>query len=195
MIHKNDDTNNYSNEFTYLFNGKSIDGWRMAGPGKFVFIEYDKSLQSEGGMGLLWYTKKKYKDFVLKIDWKVSRTNDNSGIFIRFSNPDNDPWIAVNTGYEIQIDDMAMPDGNPLHKTGAIYNFAAPSNAAASKPVGQWNTFEIEVTGQKYSITLNGEKAIPEFTGNRNTRYIGIQNHDADSHVSFKNIMIKEKKV
>ncbi|MFL6423823.1 MAG: DUF1080 domain-containing protein [Nitrososphaeraceae archaeon] len=111
MINKNDDTNNYSNEFTYLFNGKSIDGWRMAGPGKFVFIEYDKSLQSEGGMGLLWYTKKKYKDFVLRIDWKVSRTNDNSGIFIRFSNPDNDPWIAVNTGYEIQIDDMAMPDG------------------------------------------------------------------------------------
>jgi hypothetical protein len=149
MINKNDDTNNYSNEFTYLFNGKSIDGWRMACPGKFVFIEYDKSLQSEGGMGLLWYTKKKYKDFVLRIDWKVSRTNDNSGIFIRFSNPDNDPWIAVNTGYEIQIDDLAMPDGNPLHKTGAIYNFAAPSNANASKPVGQWNTFEIEATGQK----------------------------------------------
>jgi hypothetical protein len=188
--------NSDSNEFTYLFDGQSIDGWCMAGPGKFVLVEYDKSLQSEGGMGLLWYTKKKYKDFVLKIDWKVSRTNDNSGIFIRFSNPDNDPWIAVNTGYEIQIDDLAMPDGNPLHKTGAIYNFAAPSNANASKPVGQWNTFEIEATGQKYSITLNGEKAIAEFTGNRNTEgYIGMQNHDAYSHVSFKNIMIKEKKV
>jgi Domain of Unknown Function (DUF1080) len=184
--------NSDSNEFTYLFDGQSIDGWCMAGPGKFVLVEYGKSLQSEGGMGLLWYTKKKYKDFVLRIDWKVSRTNDNSGIFIRFSNPDNDPWIAVNTGYEIQIDDMAMPDGNPLHKTGAIYNFAAPSNANASKPVGQWNTFEIEATGQKYSITLNGEKAIAEFTGNRNTGgYIGMQNHDAYSHVSFKNIMIK----
>jgi hypothetical protein len=192
MINKNDDTNNYSNEFTYLFNGKSIDGWRMAGPGKFVFIEYDKSLQSEGGMGLLWYTKKKYKDFVLKIDWKVSRTNDNSGIFIRFSNPDNDPWIAVNTGYEIKIDDMAMPDGNPLHKTGAIYNFAAPSNPQ-SKLINEWNTFEIEATSQKYSIILNGEKVIPEFTGNRLIEgYIGIQNHDADSHVSFKNIRIKE---
>ncbi|MFL6315147.1 MAG: DUF1080 domain-containing protein [Nitrososphaeraceae archaeon] len=192
MINKNDDTNNYSNEFTYLFNGKSIDGWRMAGPGKFVFIEYDKSLQSEGGMGLLWYTKKKYKDFVLRIDWKVSRTNDNSGIFIRFSNPDNDPWIAVNTGYEIQIDDLAMPDGNPLHKTGAIYNFAAPSNPQ-SKLVSEWNTFEIEATSQKYSIILNGEKVIPEFTGNRLIEgYIGIQNHDADSHVSFKNIRIKE---
>ena len=34
-------------------------------------VEYDKLLQSEGGMGLLWYIKKKYKDFVLKVDWKV----------------------------------------------------------------------------------------------------------------------------
>jgi Domain of Unknown Function (DUF1080) len=184
-----------SNEFTYIFDGQSIDGWRMAGPGKFVLVEYDKSLQSQGGMGLLWYTKKKFKDFVLKVDWKISRRNDNSGVFIRFSYPDNDPLIAVNTGYEIQIDDMAMPDGNPLHKTGAIYNFAAPSQAA-SKPVGQWNTFEIEAIGQKYSVTLNGKKVIPEFTGNRLTEgYIGIQNHDIDSHVSFKNIMTKEKKV
>jgi hypothetical protein len=188
----NNNENNEDNEFTYLFNGQSIDGWRMAGPGKFVFIEYDKSLQSEGGMGLLLYTEKKYKDFVLKVDWKVNRRNDNSGVFIRFSDPDDDPWIAVNTGYEIQIDDLAMPDGNLVHKTGAIYNFAAPSNPG-SKPVGEWNTFEIEATNQKYSVILNGEKVIPEFTGNRLTEgYIGIQNHDADSHVSFKNIRIKE---
>jgi hypothetical protein len=197
MSDNNHDNNNNNNddidEFTHLFNGCSIDGWRMAGPGKFVLVEYDKSLQSEGGMGLLWYAKKKYKDFVLMVDWKVSRRNDNSGVFIRFSNPDNDPLIAVNTGYEIQIDDMAMPDGNPLHKTGAIYNFAAPSNTASSKPLGQWNTFEIEATGQRYSVTLNDEKVIPEFTGNRLIEgYIGIQNHDADSHVSFKNLRIKE---
>jgi hypothetical protein len=192
MSNNNGDSNN---EFTYLFDGQSMDGWRMAGPGRFVLVEYDKSLRSEGGMGLLWYTKKKYKDFILKIDWKASSINDNSGVFVRFSNPGNGPWIAVNTGYEIQIDDMAKPVGNPLHKTGAIYNFAAPSNTeAASKPVGQWNTFEIDVTGQKYSVRLNGEIIIPEFTGNRNTEgYIGIQNHDANSHVSFKNIRIKEK--
>jgi hypothetical protein len=194
MSNNNDDS---SNEFSPLFDGQSIDGWRMAGPGKFVLVKYDKSLQSEGGMGLLWYTKKKYKDFVLKIDWKVNRRNDNSGVFVRFSDPDDDPIIAVNTGYEIQIDDMAMPDGNPLHKTGAIYNFAAALNAqgASTTPIGHWNTFEIEVTGQKYSVKLNDVKVIPEFTGNRNTEgYIGIQNHDADSHVSFKNIRIREKR-
>jgi Domain of Unknown Function (DUF1080) len=59
-------------EFTYLFDGQSTDGWRMAGPGKFVLVGYDRSLQSQGGMGLLWYTKKKYKDFVLKVDWKLA---------------------------------------------------------------------------------------------------------------------------
>jgi hypothetical protein len=50
---------NDDNEFTYLFDGQSVDGWCMVGPGKFVFLEYDKSLQSEGGMGLLWYAKKR----------------------------------------------------------------------------------------------------------------------------------------
>ena len=49
--------NNDDNEFIYRFNGQSMDGWRMACPGKFVFIEYDKSLQSEGGMGLLTLAK------------------------------------------------------------------------------------------------------------------------------------------
>jgi cytochrome c len=143
--------NNDGNEFTCLFDGQTIDGWCMAGPGKFVVVVSEKLLQSQGGMGLLWYTKRKYKDFVLKIDWKASHRNDNSGVFIRFSNPDNDPLVAVNTGYEIQIDDMAMPDGDPLHKTGAIYNFAAPLNLR-SRRVGEWNTFEIEATGQNIAL-------------------------------------------
>jgi hypothetical protein len=55
------------------------------------------------------------------------------------------------------------------------------------------NTFEIEATNQRYGAILNGKKIIPEFIGNRLTEgYIGIQNHDADSNVSFKNIRIKE---
>ena len=122
------------------------------------------TLQSKGGVGLLWYTKKKYKDFILKIDWKANNKSDNSGIFVRFPYPDNDPMVAVNKGYEIQIDDLAQPDSNPIHKTGAMYNFAAPSNnkkvqlQSPSKPVDEWNTFEIEKINQKYSVILNGKK-------------------------------------
>jgi 3-keto-disaccharide hydrolase len=178
--------------FVNLFNGIDQEGWRMAGPGRFRVIEHERALESAGGMGLLWYTKKMFGDFILKIDWKVKRKNDNSGVFIRFSDPDNDPWIAVKTGYEIQIDDLALPEWKGEHKTGAIYDIVPPSTLA-SKQVGEWNTFEIHALGQNYTVILNEITVIPKFSGTRLRRgYIGIQNHDSESNVSFRNIMIND---
>ena len=58
--------------------------------------------------------KRSARILLLKVDWNASRVNNNSGIVVRFSNPDNDPLIAVNTGYEIQIDDMAMSSSSHL---------------------------------------------------------------------------------
>jgi 3-keto-disaccharide hydrolase len=94
--------------FVNLFNGLDLQGWSMAGRGKFRVIEQERALESEDGMGLLWYTNRMYGDFILKIDWRVKRRSDNSGVFIRFSDPGVDPWNAVKTGYEIQIDDLAL---------------------------------------------------------------------------------------
>lgn len=127
------------------------------------------------------------------MDWKVTRHDDNSGVFIRFPNPGNDPWVAVNQGYEIQIDDHGRDDtgqpGNPLALTGAVYSFAPPRRVA-SRLVGVWNTFEIRVDGQNYVVSLNGE-TITVFTGNRALQgHIGIQNHTGA--VFFRNIRIKE---
>ncbi len=41
-----------------LFNGKDLEGWKHVGPGSFQ-IE-DGLLKTEGGMGLLWYTREKF---------------------------------------------------------------------------------------------------------------------------------------
>ena len=71
--------------FVNLFNGVDLQGWSMAGRGKFWVIEQERALESEDGMGLLWYSNRMYRDFILKIDWKVKRRSDNSGVFIRFS--------------------------------------------------------------------------------------------------------------
>jgi hypothetical protein len=174
--------------FTSIFDGKTLDGWKMAGDGRFVIIESDAALESEGGMGLLWYSEKIYKNFMLKLEWKVSDEGDNSGVFVRFPDPDDSPSIAVREGYEIQIDDKAS---DPIHQTGAIYDFAAPSKVV-SKPPGQWNTMEIQTQDQSYIVIINGQK-VTEFTGSRLTEgYIGLQAHDDKSKVSFRNIMIKE---
>ena len=94
ITHENND-----NDFVKLFDG-TMNGWKMAGEGKFhIVLEEEKEalLQTEGGIGLLWYCKKKFKDFILKLEWKVTSTGDNSGIFVRFDDPRGDPWIAVDT--------------------------------------------------------------------------------------------------
>ena len=72
-------------------------------------------------------------------------------IGLEFPDPDNDPMIAIDNGYEIQIDDLATPDGDPIYQTGSIYGFAAPRQIA-SKEVGQWNTFEIKVIYESYLL-------------------------------------------
>jgi hypothetical protein len=105
-----------------------------------------------------------------------------------FPDPGNDPKIAVKSGYEIQIDDGA---GNPLHKTGAIYDFSAPAKFVSNHP-GEWNNMKIEVVNQSYTVFINGERVI-DFVGDRQfSGYIGLQSHDDRSTVFFRNIQIKE---
>ena len=79
-----------------LFDGHTLDGWRMAGPGSFELV--GDVLECRGGMGLLWYSAQAFTDFVVDIDWQVVRVEDNSGVFVRFPDPADDPWVAVNEG-------------------------------------------------------------------------------------------------
>ena len=175
--------------FETILDGTSLHDWKMCGEGTFVLGH--KMIISEGGMGLLWYTKRKFLNFILKVDWKTTTKGDNSGVFVRFADPDDDPWIAVDTGYEIQIYDAEPTYGNAMHRTGAIYDFAPPTIFASKEP-GQWNTFEIHALGQSYAVILNNRR-VTEFTGNRQLEgYIGLQNHDAKSRVSFGKVAIKE---
>ncbi|HSF25246.1 MAG TPA: DUF1080 domain-containing protein [Blastocatellia bacterium] len=172
-----------------LFNGKDMTGWRMAGKGNFT-VE-DGALVTHGGMGMLWYEGRKFRNFTLQVEWKANHKCNNSGVFVRFPDKSDDPWYAVNNGYEIQIDDCA--EKGLMFQTGSIYSFH-PATKVASRPAGEWNVFEITVVGQRYTVKLNGEK-VNEFEGERATEgYIGLQNHDLISRVSFRRVRVKEIK-
>jgi hypothetical protein len=186
--------------FRTLGNG-GLRGWQMAGTGAFMELG-GNIIESIGGIGLLWYTAEEFDDFVLRIDWRASDITDNSGVFLRFpvlgsADPANDWKLAITQGYEIQIDDRGVnPDTNTLgdaaHQTGAVYALA-PATQLASRPVGEWNTFEIEARGHQISVTLNGV-AVSQYTGD-GTRplrgHIGLQNHHSGSRVQFRNVRIK----
>ncbi|MCY3595114.1 MAG: DUF1080 domain-containing protein, partial [Bacteroidetes bacterium] len=132
-----------------LFDGSTLEGWYQAGPGEFT-LEADGSMLSRGGMGLFYYKDKSFRDFELELEWMANKYTANSGVFVRFPETD-DPWVAVNEGYEIQIDDSRDPD----HKTGSIFAISKPFRSNPH-PVGEWNDFRIRVTGQRYEVWHNG---------------------------------------
>lgn len=47
--------------FVKLFDGKTLDGWKMAGKGNLLIIENEKALLTNGGMGYYGITKRNSK--------------------------------------------------------------------------------------------------------------------------------------
>ncbi|MFF7551129.1 ThuA domain-containing protein [Streptomyces canus] len=187
------------NGYRPLFDGtaESLGAWKQAGPGSFTRSD-DGTLTSSGGMGMLWYagSGQGFGSYSLKLDWKMASASgdDNSGVFVGFP-PSDDPWSAVDNGYEIQIDATDVPEKT----TGSVYGFRSADlkkRDRALNPPGEWNTYEIRVEGERLRVWLNGVK-INDFTNTDPARslrdgHVGIQNHGADDQVSFRDIRIKE---
>jgi choline dehydrogenase-like flavoprotein len=171
-----------------LFDGVSLNNWTQAGSGNFVVD--NGTLRTQGGLGLLWYSAAQFRNFELQVEWKTTNAGDNSGIFVRFPDPNGDPFNAVDEGYEVQIDALGDPDGADIHKTGAIYGIQPPL-VFPQFPPGQWNAYVIRVVNQTYNVALNGQAVITDFIGNRSTRgFIGLQNHLPKDIVFFRNIVV-----
>ncbi|NJQ03963.1 ThuA domain-containing protein [Streptomyces zingiberis] len=178
--------------YTPLYDGAAagLGDWRQAGPGSFT--EDEGTLTSSGGMGLLWYGKP-FQSYSLKLDWRMAG-DDNSGVFVGFP-ASEDPWSAVERGYEIQIDATDAAD----RTTGAIYGVQSADIEArdrALNPPGEWNTYEIRVEGERLQVLLNGV-LVNDFV-NRDPRrslrngHIGLQNHGDEDEVSFRNIRVQK---
>ncbi|OGD14166.1 MAG: hypothetical protein A2V76_07585 [Candidatus Aminicenantes bacterium RBG_16_63_14] len=172
--------------------GYEKHGWNHYGPGYFECDPKSGVLKGQGGMGLLWYTKK-VRDFVLECEFKCSTETTNSGIFLRVpSVPASDDYIYHSI--EIQIDDKSTG----IHHTGAAYDIEAP-DFLASLPAGEWNHFRIEFKGSHLKIELNG-KLVLNWEARPGGKvkdiapegYIGLQNHDSQSPPFFRNVYLKE---
>jgi PKD repeat protein len=181
--------------FTHIWNGKSLDGWRQAGPGTFALVNDGAEgcrLETHGGLGLLWYELAQYDDFVLRLQFKTEDDTDNSGVFVRFPNPGANANLPITQGHEIQIREGAAGDGED-QKTGSIYNINR-EDARNANPAGEWNDYEIKFLDGTYTITLNGEVVntyTPTGAEIRNAGHIGLQNHGDADKVSFRNIRVQ----
>lgn len=214
-----------ANGWKLLWDGKTTDGWRGAAsatfPQKGWTIENGTLIPNKGsnkGGGDI-VTTKKYKDFILEADFRITK-GANSGIkyFIQ-----SEPGKGNTVGFEYQVlDDANHPDAkagiNGNRTLASLYDLVKADSKVfdPAQPVkrvngiGQWNRARIVVKGNKVTHYLNGVKVLeitkgsPEFKeaiakskfnkaagfGEFQDGYILLQDHGDE--VAFRNIKIKE---
>ena len=216
--------------FVCLFNGKDLTGWVVPKGDnghwtvKRGVIDYDAQSEAKGDKNL--WTEKEYHDFTLKIDWKIKKTTglyampivlpdgshqkDENGKDIKIERPNADSGIYVRGSSRSQINIWCWPIGS-----GEVYGYrmnqkmppevraGVTPKVRADKPVGEWNTFEITMRGDRLTVVLNDITVIEnaQLPGVPEKGKIALQHHGgmrngeyspASSLVQFRNISIKE---
>lgn len=191
-----------------LFDGSDLAHWRSyqrpSVNSQWVVQDGAIVLTGKGGGDLI--SRKQYRDFDLKLDWKISEAG-NSGIFI-LADESAKP-IFINAP-EIQLlDNEKHPDNKKdNHLSGSLYDMIA-SPPLSHKTAGEWNQLRIHLFNNKLRVWQNNiltvditigdpnwqqRLSLSKFSGwsgfGKNERgHIGFQDHG--DPVSFKNIRIK----
>ncbi len=211
--------------FALLFDGADFGRWRMSTirnqprrdhPGTFYVVDGAFELEPGTDLGMLWCDQPIAGDFTLKLEWRLRRGDENSGVFVGFPDPtrlgyDNTHYVAVHRGFEVQIDNLARDEGDPIHLTGAVYGISAPRDPGRLplRPTGEWNQFVIEYAGtatnhRQIRVWLNpdvspnpitacdfavGQDAAQPQRGVATPTFIGVQTHSG--RVAFRNVQLK----
>jgi hypothetical protein len=125
-----------------LFDGKSVDAFRGQNPTQPLNWSVEDGVLTNGEHANNLVSKEKFKDFKLNAEYKVGPST-NSGIYLRGR-------------YELQVlDDYGKAPFERSHMS--IYGWKAPA-ANTSKPVGEWQTVEAIVVGNRVTVTHNGQR-------------------------------------
>lgn len=151
-----------------LFNGSDLSNWNFVvadgnTPAEDVFSVQDGVILIQGNPFGYMYTKKKYADFTLEVEWAWVDKPSNSGIFLMIS----DPKTPFPNGIECQLHagdagDFILLEGADLaeYKQPAgeerpkfpVVKKRADSN---EKPVGEWNRAKIDVKNGVIKVYIN----------------------------------------
>ena len=190
-----------------LFDGHSTDGWR----GYMMETIPDGWQVLDGeltrvGRGRDIITTEQFENFDLTLEWKLER-GGNSGILFRAVEGPEQIYMGAP---EMQIlDDENHADGrSPLTSVGSNYALH-PAPRGLARPVGEWNSARILVSGDHVEHWLNGVRTVeyelgsadwlervaaskfnawPEY-GKASRGHIGLQEHG--DKVAFRSIKIR----
>jgi Domain of Unknown Function (DUF1080) len=127
-----------------LFNGKDLTGWKPLVAGQALGWEVkDGAMTNVKGANNL-VSDRTFWNFNLHAEFRVGK-DSNSGIGLRGR-------------YEVQILEDYGKEPNS-HSNGALYSRIKPA-MNASKPAGEWQTYDITLIGREVTIVLNGKTTV-----------------------------------
>jgi HEAT repeat protein len=187
--------------FVSLFNGEDLSNW--AGNEHSYSVEDGTIVIRPDKSGGNLFTAEEYSDFIFRFEFKLT-PGANNGLGIRTPIEGNAAYL----GYELQILDNTAEvyaKLEPYQYHGSVYGII-PAKRGYLKPVGEWNSEEVYIKGDKIRITLNGtvivDGNLKEASKNgtadhkdhpglqRSSGHIGFLGHG--SLLWFRNIRIKE---
>jgi hypothetical protein len=185
--------------FTPLFDGKSLDGWTVENGPATTFTVKDGVIRVEGNSGWL-RSAKQYSDFQLQVEFRFLTDTADSGVFVRAVGSTIFMRGWPGNSYQVQTRDVTRnKSASPIILIGDIYRhgnrggettFDAQAAFKAARPTNEWQTFEIEVAGDRLTATLNGT-VLTRATGLANpSGYIGLQGEAGI--VEYRAVRIKE---
>ncbi|MDR1170653.1 MAG: DUF1080 domain-containing protein [Prevotellaceae bacterium] len=183
-----------------LFNGKDLSEWNFvvdgnSKPAGQVFLIQDSILHIKGTLGYM-YTKKKYNNYVLHVEWRWPVEATNSGIFVLIEEPKN----PFPNGIECQLaagkaGDLVMLGGSNLNEYTTppegrpAFPVLKKSNPSSEKPAGGWNHANIFVQDSKINVFINGVHQNTA-TSKIKSGHIGLQSEGKD--IQFKNVTVTD---
>ncbi len=132
-------------KFVSLFDGKTLDGWKVENCEVEV---QDGCIFLKGGNGWV-IAEKQYADFVLELDWKaLKKEKYDSGIYIRAVPPSGkSPWPERN---QVNLRQDLMGNIQEYKKAVPRLDLVKP---------GDWNHFRLVVVGKTAELLINGKRA------------------------------------
>ena len=152
-----------------LFNGKDLSGWVSTLQDNIaaskVWSVQDGTLRCSGEpLGYL-RTEKTWTDYHLTIEWRwMTNKAGNSGLFLHMNGPDK-IWPKTFEcqgahGHQGDVFCMGGTQAVEMHAKGGMTSM----DAAAEKPIGEWNTYEAICKRDTIIVILNG-KEVNRLTG------------------------------
>jgi hypothetical protein len=185
--------------WTSLYNGKDLTGWTTTGnwlPQKdgSLLIHPRKGEKGWQRYGAYLWSKKKYKDFTLDVEYTYPQ-GGNSGVYFRVGDL-KDP---VSSGIECQILDSSKKKTGKMthHDHGGIIRTVGASKNMSKQP-GEWNRMTVNCVGSLLRVRLNGEQIVEvqldksEMKDRPLAGHVGLQDHGEPNNLTFRNIRIKE---